>query len=128
MSVHPSRTRYSRIESHQYSTRLTDSLEADLDCIASAATSRKKPSRRVCGKCEQLPAAAFDQRAHMVGPQSERAAHFLFIARPVVATADASAEARNMSEHTLDDVRLHAEIPEIGCRRSAQIMKPPRLY
>src|SRR6188472_2888021 len=33
-----------------------------------------------------------------------------------------------MAEHALDDVRLHAEIPKLRSRRSAQIMKPPRLH
>ena len=61
----------------------------------------------------------------MFPPEIERLTFLCGIARPIVDAGTAGLMSADMVEHSLDDVRLHAEFGHAGRDRAPYVMQPP---
>src|SRR5262249_3806118 len=64
----------------------------------------------------------------MVGPQRKRGAHLALVARSVVDARRAARVAGLMAKDLLEDVRLLADVCQIGGAGAAEIVQRPRLH
>src|SRR5262245_32662878 len=69
--------------------------------------------------------AAFDQRAHMVGPHRQCGAHFALVTAAIVDPGDAAFVATLMVEHGFDNVRLDSDVGHFGGDRAPDVAQLP---
>ena len=70
---------------------------------------------------------AFNKRADLIGPHQKRRSDLAVIDASVVGAGDAALVAALVVQNLLDDVRLHAEIGQLGGKRSANVVQHERL-
>src|SRR6266511_5612013 len=74
---------------------------------------------------DHLALAALDQRAQMVMSRRQRVAHLALVTRSVVDASRASLVAGLVVKDLLDDVRLHADVSQLGCNGSPDVVQRP---
>jgi len=84
------------------------------------------PARSLCAQRNDLASATFDDFQKLIGPQRQRRALLVLVARPIIDAGYTVFVSGNMIEHRLDDVRRHARLRHHRRHGAAQVVVGPR--